>query len=50
MNMNMNMNMNMDMNIKYLIHKETSIVYSKEYYEEHKDNIDLTEFYVVNGD
>ena len=21
----------------------------KEYYEEHKDNIDLTEFYVING-
>lgn len=40
----------MSMNIKYLIHKETSIVYSKEYYEEHKDNIDLTEFYVINGD
>lgn len=34
--------------IWYLIHKETSIVYSKEYYEEHKDNIDLTdEFYVI---
>lgn len=33
--------------ICYLIHKETSIVYSKEYYEEHKDNIDLTEFYVI---
>ena len=38
-----------NMNIKYLIHKETSIVYSKEYYEEHKDNIDLTEFYAING-
>lgn len=37
------------MNIKYLIHKETSLVYSKEYYEEHKDNIDLTEFYVIMG-
>lgn len=33
--------------IWYLIHKETSVVYSKEYYEEHKDNIDLTEFYVI---
>lgn len=44
------MNMNMNMDIKYLIHKETFIVYSKEYYDEHKDSIDLTEFYVINGD
>lgn len=49
MSMNMSINMSMNMNIKYLIHKETSIVYSKEYYEEHKDNINLTEFYVING-
>lgn len=35
--------------ILYLIHKETSVVYSKESYEEHKDNIDLTEFYVIKG-
>lgn len=33
--------------IWYLIHKETYIVYSKEFYEEHKDNIDLTEFFVI---
>lgn len=33
--------------ILYLIHKETSIVYSMEYYEEHKDHINLTEFYVI---
>lgn len=49
MNINMDINMDINMSIKYLIHKETSIVYSKEYYEEHKDNIDLTEFYVING-
>lgn len=36
------------MNIMYLIHKETSIVYSKEYYEEHKETIDLTEYYVIS--
>ena len=33
--------------IWYLIYKETSVVYSREYYEEHKDNIDLTGFYAI---
>lgn len=33
--------------ILYLIHKETSVVYSRYYYEENKETIDLTEFYVT---
>lgn len=33
--------------ILYLIHKETSVVYSREFYEEHRETIDLTEFYVI---
>lgn len=33
--------------IHYLIHKETSVVYSREFYEEHRETIDLTEFYVI---
>lgn len=33
--------------IWYLIHKETSVVYSKEHYEEHKETIDLRDYYVI---
>lgn len=33
--------------IWYLIHKETSVVYSKECYEEHKETIDLRDYYVI---
>ena len=33
--------------IWYLIHKETSVVYSKEYYEEHKETIDLRDYYGI---